>query len=247
MLYQTDFCFALCSGQDMQSALSVKTHGAAMKAIPSAYAAKMHTNDYHPFSIFTVRSEEGYTVRVSALCDEASAIPKALAEQPAIRIYTEQGICDLSVLMQNSAAPIPAAQAAALVPERGCRLIFSSPAMIRVHSRPTAKPDICTYFYSVIRKYNAFENGSLDYAAFQEAFSAAWFGAYQISSDFYQITGRTFPGMTGYCDLYFPQDAKQNRLLRLCLGYASYSGIGSKTTQGMGGILLEPLPPESVN
>lgn len=245
MLYQTDFCLSPYSGQNMLSELAVKIHGAVMKAIPSAYAAKMHTNDYHPFSIFTVQTAEGFTVRVSALCDEAGMIPESLAQQPSICIYTEQGACDLSVLMQNTAAPISAAEAASRIPEHGCRLIFASPAMIRVHSRPTAKPDISTYFYSVIRKYNAFENKALDYAAFQEAFRMVRFGSYQLASSVYQITGRTFPGMTGFCDLYFPQDAEQNRLLRLCIAYAMYSGIGSKTTQGMGGVLVEPLPPDS--
>lgn len=246
MLYQTDLCFAPCSLLDMQSELAVKIHGAAMKAIPGDYAAKMHTNEYHPFSIFTTETEDGFAVRVSALCDEASTIPEALSQQPAVRVYTQQGPCDLPIRMQNTAAPITAEQLARQIPENGCRLIFASPAMIRVQSQPTAKPDICAYFYSVILKYNAFENGTLDYPDFQEAFRAVRFGSYQLSSAVYQITGRTFPGMTGYCDLLFPRNAAQNHLLRLCLGYASYCGIGSKTTQGMGGVLLEPLPPEAV-
>lgn len=247
MLYQTDLCIAMRSSPVMQSELAVKIHGAAMKAIPSAYAEKMHTNEYHPFSIFTTETEDGLRVRVSALCDEASTIQEALSQNPSIRIYTQQGICDLPIQMQNTAAPMTAGQLAAQIPENGCRLIFATPAMIRIHSRPTARPDICSYFYSVICKYNTFENDKLDYAKFQEAFRAVQFGSYQLHSVSYQITGRTFPGMTGFCDLYFPRNAAQNHLLRLCLGYASYCGVGSKTTQGMGGILLEPLPNGSGN
>lgn len=246
MLYQTDLCFAPCSIQDMQSELAVKIHGAAMKAIPSAYAAKMHTNEYHPFSIFTIETEDGLAVRVSALCDEASMIPEALSQQPAIRIYTQNGVRDLSIMMQNTVEPLSAEQLALQIPENGCRLVFASPAMIRIQSQPTARPDICAYFYSVLLKYNAFENGKLDYSELQEAFRAVRFGSYQLSSVTYQITGRTFPGMTGFCDLHFPRNPVQNHLLRLCLGYSSYSGIGSKTTQGMGGILLEPLSSESL-
>lgn len=246
MLYQTDLCFAPCESLAMQSELAVKIHGAAMKGISPLYAAKMHTNEYHPFSIFTVETEEGMTVRISALCDEASTIPEALSKHPSIRIYTQQGACNLPIQMQNNAAPLTAEQLAVHIPENGCRLHFASPAMIRIQSHPTARPDICAYFYSVICKYNAFENDNLDYAEFQDAFRAVQFGSYQLSSVSYQITGRTFPGMIGFCDLYFPRHAAQNHLLRLCLGYASYSGLGSKTTQGMGGILLEPLQPESM-
>lgn len=247
MLYQTDYYLAPLSNPDMQSELAVKIHGAAMNAIPTEYAAKMHTNAYHPFSIFTQETAEGCLARVSALCDAASIIPEALSQQPSIRIYSEGGVRDLQIRMQITAAPISADALASGIPQTGCRLIFVTPAMIRIQSRPSAVPDICGYFYSVILKYNEFEHGSLDYTAFQEAFRAVQFGSYQLSSASYQITGRSFPGMIGYCDLYFPRDAAQNKLLRLCLGYASYCGIGSKTTQGMGGILLEPLSEDSKN
>ena len=242
MLYQTELCLAPTDDPALQSELAVKIHGAAMQAIPTEYAAKMHTNEYHPFSILTVCGAEGCTVRVSALCDEAGMIPRALAQQPSIRIYSEGGARDLPVIMQNTVSPVSAAQLGERIGGAGCRLIFASPAMIRIASRPSANPDICSYFYSVIRKYNAFEHGALDYAAFQEAFRAARIGSYQLASAEYRITGRTFPGMTGYCDIYFPRNPAQDRLLRLCLGYAVYSGIGSRTAQGMGGILLEPLP-----
>lgn len=242
MLYQTDLNLRMPPNPTMQSELAVKIHGAAMKAIPADYAAKMHANVYHPFSIFTMDTAESSIVRISALSDAARVIPQALTQQPSIRVYGAQGAYDLQVQMQNVSAPLTADMLADQIPKSGCRLRFVTPAMIRIQSYPSARPDICGYFYSVILKYNEFERGSLDYSAFQEAFRAVRFGSYQLSSAAYQITGRTFPGMTGYCDLYFPQNAAQNRLLRLCLGYSSYSGIGSKTTQGMGGILLEPLP-----
>ena len=89
---------------------------------------------------------------------------------------------------------------------------------------------------------NAFERTELDYAKYQEAFRAVRFGSYQLRSASCRITGRVFPGMTGFCDLHFPRHTGLNRLLRRVIGYAGYSGVGSKTAQGMGGILLEPLP-----
>ena len=150
MLYQTDLCFAPCSIQDMQSDLAVKIHGAAMKAISSEYAAKMHTNEYHPFSIFTIETDDGLAVRISALSDEASTIPEVLSQQPSIRVYTQQGVCDMPILMQNTSAPLTTEKLALQIPENGCRLVFASPAMIRIQSQPTARPDICAYFYSVV-------------------------------------------------------------------------------------------------
>lgn len=239
MLYQTDIYTTSADSSELYSDLSVKIHGAAMKAIPTEYAGKMHSMSYHPFSIFSIRHENGFIIRVSALTDEASVIPDTLARLDELKIYGLKQ--PLKIVDVNRAEPIHAEHAGNYISENGCKLTFVTPAMIKTGGIPSAKPDICSYFYSVILKLNEYEAQELSYEDFQAAINAAQFGNYQLSSSSFNAGGHRFPGMTGYCELIFPGDKKKNQLLRKVIAYSTYSGIGGKTGQGMGGVTVESI------
>ena len=113
--------------------------------------------------------------------------------------------------------------------------------MIKKGGRPTARPDIPAYFYSVIQKYNAFEEKKIAYSDFLEAWNNSDLREYELRSEKYNVSGHVFPGMTGFCDVIFPKNEEQKRLLRLVLSYASYSGVGGKTGMGMGGLSVQSL------
>lgn len=238
MLYQTDIYTAPADISAVKSDMSVKIHGAAMKAIPTEYAEKMHEKCYHPFSIFTVPTEDGFIIRVSALCDEAKVIPEALCGLDSLRIFGAKK--PLEIKGFESAEPISADSAENYIGENGCTLTFITPAMIKTGGRPSAKPDICSFFRSALNKYNTFENRNIDFDDFSAAFENVRFGKYRLESSLYNVSGNRFPGMTGFCELFFPQDVGQNLLLRRIIAYASYSGIGGKTGLGMGGLLVSP-------
>lgn len=234
MLYQTDIYTAAADISDIRSELSVKIHGAAMKAVPAEYAEKMHEKTYHPFSIFTVPNENGFIIRVSALCDEAKCIVDALSRKKTFRIFGMKE--PLSVTGTDSAVSIDAATAGSYLTGRGCRITFITPAMIKKDGKPSAKPDISAYFQSVVKRYNAFENADISYDDFLAAFNNSELDNYELRSEKYNVSGHIFPGMTGYCDINFPKKAEQADLLKKVIAYGTYSGIGGKTGMGMGGI-----------
>ena len=229
MLYQTDIYTAPADISDVMSGISVKIHGAAMNAIPKDYAAQMHEKGYHPFSVFTIDTGSGLLIRVSALCDEAKVIPEALCKLDSIKIFGANEPVKLTGF--ESADPINAADAEKYINERSCTLEFITPAMVKTKGRPSAAPDICGYFRSVINKYNTFENADL-------TFDNADIAEYHLESTKYNVSGNIFPGMIGSCKLHFPKDKRQNAILRRIIAYASYSGVGGKTGQGMGGLVV---------
>ena len=241
MLYQTDICLAPFDSTGLYSDVSVKIHGAVMGLIPPETAQAMHTQKYHPLSVFAVSTPGGYIIRVSALNDEARCIPEVLSECGSICIRGCNGNRPVPVSGCESAPAVTAEMLAGLISPRGCRLELVTPAAVKTGGTFSAKPELCAYLYSVMLKYNEFEHGALEFDAVQEAFRAVRFGEYRLGSTQYRISGRTFPGMTGFCELFFPDDPAQNSLLRLLLAYASYCGIGAKTAQGMGGIILQRL------
>lgn len=241
MLYQTDLYLAPFDDSDLYSDIAVKIHGAVMKAIPADYAAQLHRQQYHPFSIFAAAAPEGYIVRVSALNGDAKVIVDAAENLKQIIVFGCNQNQPVPVLHHSSAPPVDAVELESLMPSAGCRIDFVTPAVIKTGGRPSARPDICSYFYSVLLKYNEFERQSADYADVQAAFQAAQFGDYRLESARHNMSGHIFPGMTGFCELLFPKEKAYHLLLRRLLAYASYCGIGAKTGQGMGGIIIQNI------
>lgn len=122
--------------------------------------------------------------------------------------------------------------------KKSCTLNFITPAMIKSKGRATAVPDICSYFQSVVNKYNTFENAPISFDEFKEAFYNSFLDSYELKSTKYNVSENVFPGMTGICKIIFPIDKRQNLILRRMIVYATYSGIGGKTGQGMGGLVI---------
>lgn len=237
MLYQTDIYTAAANTGNVFSDIAVKIHGAAMKAIPKEYAARMHEQVYHPFSIFTVPVEDRFVIRVSALCDEARMIPDMLSTKKSIDIY---GMSEpLEFTEVSGSEPISARDAGNYISEKGCRITFVTPAGIKTNGKFSAPPDLPAYFYSTICKYNAFETDSISFDDFKEAFSKSSIGEYCLESVKYNVSGHILPGMTGFFDIRFPENIRYNSILRKVIAYASYSGTGGKTSMGMGGIIVE--------
>lgn len=236
MLYQTDIYTAPTDISDVKSDISVKIHGAAMNAIPKDYAEKMHEKGYHPFSVFTVDTGNGLLIRVSALCEEARVIPEALCKLDSITIFGARD--PIKIISCEKADPINAFDAEKYINERSCTLEFVTPAMVKTKGRPSAAPDICGYFRSVVKKYNTFEDDTITSDEFKEAFDNSDLRSYHFESTAYNVSGNIFPGMLGSCKLYFPKDKRQNMLLRRMIAYATYSGVGGKTGQGMGGFVV---------
>ncbi len=232
MLYRVDLY--VCGNVDgLQSEISVKIHGAMMKQITAEYAKKLHISEYHPYSIYVFPYGSGYVIRVSALNEEAKEIIDAMSELKKITLY---GVKEPLVVTDIKPYEPIDVHSFSSIGGKTARLEFITPAMIKTGGRPSCKPDIPTYFYSVILKYNQFENENIDFNEFVEAYNAVQIEAYSLESTRYNVTGHIFPGMLGYVDFSFPRNKAQSRLLKTVFSYAEYCGVGGKTGMGMGGI-----------
>jgi len=242
MLYQTDLYLAPFDETGLHSDIAVKIHGAAMHAIPKEYAEKMHDDGvFHPFSVFAVPTGEGYLVRVSALNDAARVIPDALSELSAFRIFGCNRNRSVPILHRDAAPPMDMQTLENIVSAKAVRIDLVTPAVTKSNGRLSVRPELVSYFYSVMLKYNAFEHGNITFPEVQAAFQAVTYRAFQFRSTEYCVTGRRFPGMTGYAELLLPEQPEANLLLRRMFAYASYCGIGAKTGQGMGGIVVQSI------
>lgn len=218
---------------------AVKIQGAMMKTIPTEYAEKLHISGYHPYSVYVFPDGGGFIIRVSALNSEAEEIIRGMCSLSEIKLYGAKD--PMKIVEREIYEPISCDELGSKLTGKGCRIEFVTPAMIKTGGRPTARPDIPAYFYSVIQKFNAFENEDIMYDDFLEAWNNSILGEYELLSVKYNVSGHIFPGMIGYCDIVFPKNETQKNLLKRVLSYATYCGVGGKTGMGMGGITVQSI------
>lgn len=234
MLNKVDLYSYFSSSDMIFSELAVKIQGAIMKTISTEYAEKLHISGYHPYSVYVFPYGSGFVIRVSSLNNEAEEIIRRIYRLSEIRIYGADE--PMIITDKKPYAPVSAENLGNEFSGKGCRIEFVTPAMIKTGGRPTARPDIAAYFYSVIQKYNEFENACLNYNEFFEAWNSSDMTDYEFKSSKYNVSGHLFPGMTGFCDIVFPKNEKQKNLLSRVISYAAFCGVGGKTGMGMGGI-----------
>ena len=239
MLYQCDFSTSEMDYSKMMSDVSVKLHGIIMKEIPTELAGKMHSNDYHPFSVFAVPVEDRIVIRVSALNDEAMDILNVFRDKDHFRIYGMDRPLVITGFMEKQ--PVAADDLSIFGDSNRCRISFVTPAMYKSEGKQMCRPYIEKYFNSVISKYNRFEGSDVKFDVFAEALNECEYQSFQFQSYRYHVSGLNIRGLTGHCDLKLPDDKTKRDLLLTMFQYASYCGVGGKTSMGMGGFTASPL------
>lgn len=239
MICQSDFYTGKMDYSKMLSDVAVKLHGIVMSEISTELAEIMHRKEYHPFSVFAVPHSDKLIIRVSILSEDANEVLGVFENKKKFKIYGMD--TPLVITGMNKKEPLNTADTSIFGKSGRCRIGFVTPAMYKSKGKMVCKPDLEKYFYSVVLKYNAFEDDAIDFSLFSDALSECEYQSYSFQSNTYHVSGLKIRGMTGYCDLKMPGDFQKRELLLRVFQYASYSGVGGKTGMGMGGFTVSPL------
>ena len=237
MLYRADFLYDCADFYSLQSDPAVKLHGALMNHVPQKIAEDMHKSNYHPFSLYCQPTiQKSMVARFSVLTDAAAELLDYFSELQTVMLFGMQK--PVHLLGQTEAVPITLAEAAERLACDTVELCFLTPAMVRKHGRDFAPPSPEAYFTSVMKKLEVFEGIVVTQAEFRAAWEACLPIDYRLELERHRITGYEKSGMVGTLRMRLPQDKAQAELIRTLLAYAEYSGIGGKTTQGMGALTV---------
>lgn len=245
MLHQTDIIARDVDLTNLYSDLSVKIHGYIMSVINSELAKKCHNGQLQPFSIYSIKTAGNIIIRISALTDEAEPIIDVVARSSSIDIVGIQG-----GLIIERVVRYPDADLSSLVDSfkyNSIRLHFATPAMFRSAGFQRHIPDIPTYFESVIQKLKLFEDICISKDDIKNAINDVKFRDYSLYSDRFLTGSRYIYGMKGKIDAILPSSGCSSDILRTVISYATYSGVGGQTTQGMGGFFIERLSQATKN
>lgn len=237
MLYRAEIVYHYAGNTSLDSDLAIKIHGAVMHFIPSAIAKKLHLPQYHSLAMYCLSDNVGnVTLYISALDAESSSVIAKLITLPSIQIYGST-----VPLIQVKTKVKPASSLDALTKvlrNREVKLIFATPTVYKTAGKYTAPPSPEKYFYSVIQKMNQFSGIAYAYENFLQDWAQCRIKEYELHTKAYPVTGYIYTGMTGNMTLVLPKEETAAQRMKEVLCYAVYSGLGSKTAQGMGGFQI---------
>lgn len=237
MIQQIDIYTKAIDTSRLYSDLSVKIHGYIMSKISSDYAAELHDGTVNPFSIYTVDAGDCYITRISVLNRQAQEIIDVFEGGGKIRVFGTDSNLELLGIKRNSSMEF--SNLVSNLNKNKYRLSFVTPAMFRQNGVLKCTPDLSVYFNSVVQKLSKFEKIEIAMENVRQAFDELKIEEYSLQTQKHKSGSRYINGMTGYIDVVLPQEKEAAKLLKTILAYATFSGVGGQTTQGMGGFILE--------
>lgn len=126
-------------------------------------------------------------------------------------------------------------------PSAAVRLSAVSPISHKSHGSFITLPSIECIGSSVIRKASSFLPAYIlpEEDVFMQMLSACRVGRYDLHSATYQLEGHYVPSWQGWLQIVLPADAQLHSLACAVFHLAEYTGIGIKTSLGMGGCKVE--------
>ena len=239
MLHQIDIYIKKDDLSSLCSDLSIKIHGFLMTKLPESLVLELHKNSVKPLSIFTVDAESCYIVRVSCLNSMAKEIIKVFQNSDYIRVFG----CDnhLEILEIRYTPSVSLLELASKLQAKRLHIAFVTPASYKSNGYYRHDACIQQYFSTVLAKLRDFEGITISKEQLMEAFSHIGFGEYSLTTAEFLTGGRVELGMVGYVELTIPPNCDYASILRLVLAYATYTGVGRGTAQGMGGIIVQNM------
>lgn len=217
--------------EEIYSDLGVKIHGYIMSIIDSNYAEKLHTDAINPFSINVVRKDSELILKINILTDEAIQIINSMKKVDEIIV---KGAPALKVLDYSIEKPVAYNDFVENI--KKYQFNITTPALCKKQGTLYFGTELSQYFKSVALKLNEFENESISEEDIKKAFDCMKIIGYKFFSKSYRIDPKKLNGMMGSVTFKIHGDYDSCCLLKRLIHYSCYSGIGSRTALGMGGV-----------
>lgn len=241
MLSRLEMKLSLHEGMSYQ--MSSLFHGALMELISTDYADELHMSRLHPYTQHLERRGDDWYWVVTTLKEEArdELINKALMYKDHIFInkkgfnigitnknYTELAYRELADSFYNGTA------------NRYHTLQFVTPASFKIDGRYMNYPDIRSIYASLMSKYDAVnqDESMKDEESLELLTSASVVSRYELRSTGFSLEGVKIPSFLG--KMTFKVNGAQTlcNFADMLFRFGEYSGIGIKTSLGMGAVRL---------
>lgn len=224
-------------------------HGALMDRIEGEYAAKLHKSGLKPYSQYVAYdySQKNYKWIINTLEKEAKEkIAERILNFPDEYIYIQHKQSKMEVIekkLERTTTYLELSNEYFLQkdPQRKVKIKFLTPTSFKVADEYQIFPSVTHLYKSVFNKWNSFyEDVSLDdEQVLEHLITHTRLIGYDLRSARFYLENAKIPSFTGDIFLYIAGPESLVRVANLLFALAEYSGVGVKTSLGMGGIKFE--------
>lgn len=216
-----------------------------MNAIDDSYAASLHASTLNPYSQYCFRNDNDEVVwRISALTEEAAEYliePASKIKEFKLNNLNEEftvtktsyetfGLDRLLGFLKGDAP-------------NSFRVRLATPTAFRSKGRYVLIPDVRLIFQNLLMRYNQVYGGDseVDSETLEYICEHVFITSYNLRSRYFPRTmGKAdkIPAFMGYLTLYVSGPQSLRGLVAMLLSFGEASGLGIKTSMGMGGMQL---------
>ncbi len=217
-------------------------HGALMELLPPEYAEVLHQSQLHPYTQHLEKRDEGWRWIVSCLNREAAEhiIQKVLMNQQEIyirrddrririirKVYEEISYQELMRRFYEGYG------------QNYISLQFLTPTAFKQQGSYTFYPDLRCIYQSLMNKYDsAVESETMcDEETLEQLCHDSRIVEYNLRSVKYHLEGARIPSFVGRIKIKLSGTRTMADFANLLFEFGEYSGVGIKTSLGMGAIM----------
>lgn len=233
----------LQSEENLSFQMTSLFHGALMELLPGDYAEELHFAMRHPYSQHLESVNQTWYWVVNCLNEEATAriIRGALEDLSQIRlkkrdltvtiikkIYTEQS--DRSLMEEFYGGK----------QDRYISIQFITPTAFKRQGQYCIYPDLRCIYQSLMRRYDesSSREGMFDEETLEQICQDSEIVRYDLKSTCFHLEGVRIPSFIGKITIHLKGTQTMANFVWLLFQYGQYSGVGIKTSLGMGSLRI---------
>ena len=224
---------------------SVCLHGWLMEIISDQFAEELHQAGTNPLSLQTIHDDETVSFILNLLNEKAcSEIEPLIMDDALERIKLRTGEQKEFQILEKRVYEMSEKKLSKIFYANDCnnvlKLKIVTPTAFKTNGKYLFFPDIRMMFQNIMRKYNCiFENTEdVDLELLDEICNKVEIAAYNVRSRRFYLHKAYVNGFQGYLTLVCHGSQTLTNYVAVLLKFAEYSGVGVKTSMGMGAIEL---------
>lgn len=240
----------LCeSNKEYSYDLAPKFHGWLMEHISFDAAEYFHLSQVNPYSL-RVLSNKGSNILLElvTLDEYAEKVFDVILLTDSLNeiILGNNAEIHLKILAKD-VVELPQEKLTELFysaqPKREIEIEFLTATSFKAHGSFVFMPDVLLMFQNLMLRYTMiFENNtSVDKELLQEIIDKTKIVSFSIRSSYFPIHGRYIPGFIGKVKLRCNGSKTLINYVNMLLRFAEYSGVGIKTSMGMGAVRIRMI------
>lgn len=228
--------------EELSGQMASSFHGVLMELLPSEYAEELHASKLHPYTQHLERRDADWYWIVTALDEDTTdrILKKVLMGLREFRLKKHQ--LTLRVVARCYQELPETELARSFYQEQTSKYItirFVTPTAFKQNGRYVNYPDIRAIFSNLMKRYDAVSEESMyDEDTLDQLTEKAVVSRYELRSTIFSIEGVRIPAFIGKMTLRMDGTQTMTNFANMLFHFGSYSGIGIKTSLGMGAVQL---------